>query len=191
MADDGYKTGAPTLSPESGLEARPADQIARKLLIPLGVLLVALIAIFYVFFGTSRVSGPSMVPTLLDGDRLLLTKGDPNPHRGDIIVTRVIEQGRPIELVKRVIGLPGDTVEIRDDVAIVNGVPEPQRGQLVVPSEGVSVPVQTIPADEMYLMGDNRPVSYDSRYLGPEPIAGASGKVIFIFSPITRIRFVP
>ena len=93
--------------------------------LPLLFSLIVIVLVFYVFFSSATVRGPSMLPTLLNGDCLLITHGDSSPHRGDIVVTQVDEGGGPIELVKRVIALPGDTVEIRDDVAYVNGSREP------------------------------------------------------------------
>ena len=88
--------------------------------------------------------------------------------------------------MKRVIGLPGDTVEIRGDVAYVNGVPEPHRGQMVDPGHAVTTPAVTVPPGEIYVMGDNRPLSEDSRYIGTVPLSGVKGTVVAIFAPIQR-----
>jgi len=125
-----------------------------------------------------------------NNDMVLLTKGYPTPRRGDIVFTSVDEQGTQVEIVKRVIGLPGDTVEIRKDVAVVNGVPEPDRGQYVDPARNDTVGAYTIPPGYLYVMGDNRPNSEDSRYIGPVPASGVMGRVVAIYAPITRLRLV-
>ena len=116
-----------------------------------------------------------MLPTLRSGDMVLLTKGYPQPRRGDIVFTRVMEQGAPVEIVKRVIALPGDTVEIRNDVAIVNGV-NGARARAVRRSDGRRFRrVLPRPGGSVYVMGDNRPDSEDSRYIGPVPALGREG----------------
>jgi signal peptidase I len=165
-----------------------ADHLARWIVLPLVVALIGIVLVFYVFFSSAVVSGESMVPTLSNGDYLLITHGAQGLARGDIVVTRVNESSGPVELVKRVIALPGDTVEIREDVAIVNGTPEPSRGQFVLPQASVSRAPMVIPTGTVYVMGDNRPISEDSRYLGPVPISGIKGRAVFVFAPLTHIH---
>jgi signal peptidase I len=166
------------------------ERVAQRVVVPLALALIAILLVFYVLFSTAIVSGPSMIPTLKDGDRLLLTKSYNVPHRGDVIVTVVSENGTPVELVKRVIAIPGDRVEIRRDVAYVNGVVEPKRGQVVSTSFSISAPELTVAPGYLYVMGDNRPVSEDSRFLGPVPLSGARGRVLAVFAPITRIGLI-
>jgi len=148
-------------------------------------------AVFYVFFDVSQVSGPSMVPTLLDGDRLLLTKGYTSPRHGDIVVFIIDEQGTPTEIVKRVVGLPGDTIEVLGDNVLVNGKPEATPHPVVIRFESPRIAPQVIPAGTVFVMGDNRPVSLDSRYIGPLPLSTAHGRVAAIWAPIGRMRVVP
>ena len=157
---------------------------------PLLLLFALIISVFFVFFSPIRVQGPSMVPTLMPEDRVLITHGDKDPSRGDVIVLIADENGSPIELVKRVIGLPGDIVEIKGDTAYVNGVHEPERGQMVYgrdPTYGQSTKVAP---GQLFVMGDNRAVSEDSRYIGTVPLSGVKGKVVAVFAPIQRMRFV-
>jgi len=188
MSADDLPVGATVLAPGAGGPGR-GDLLARKIIVPLAVAFL-LVMLVYVFFDFGRVSGPSMLPTLHDGDRVLLTKGYKKPQQGDIIFTSVTENGAPVEIVKRVIGVPGDTVEIKDDVAYVNGIKEPDRGQLVDPRFGGTWAPYTVPDGYLFVMGDNRPVSNDSRYIGAVPISGVMGKVLAIYTPITRIRTV-
>lgn len=189
MSDDLY-IGPTALEPgpKEPRHSRAADHLARFVMMPLVLALIIIVLVFYVFFSSAVVSGPSMMPTLLSGDYLLVTHGDSSPSRGDVIVTGVLETTGPVELVKRVIALPGDTVEIRNDVAYVNGVVEPQRGQLVIPQYAISQQKITVPRGYVYVMGDNRAVSEDSRYLGSVPVSGIKGRAVFVFAPINRVR---
>lgn len=166
------------------------NRLALVLLVPLLTLFIVIIAVFYVFFSAIQVDGPSMLPTLRNQDRLLLTHGYPVPARGDIISLRTTINGLPDDIIKRVIALPGDSVEIRADVAYVNGVREPDYGQLIVAGAAVNVPVHVVPAGTLYVMGDNRPVSEDSRYIGPIEQSGVMGRAVAVFSPVNRIRMV-
>jgi signal peptidase I len=163
-------------------------RIATWMLLPFTLWLIGILLVFYVFFTSVAVEGSSMTPTLHGGDRLLVTHGNPSPQRGDIVVTEVDEDGTPVQLVKRVIALPGDTVEVLSDIAYVNGNPEPARGQVVNRHFTVSRPRITVPSGYVYVMGDNRPGSEDSRYLGPVPISGIMGKAVFVFAPIYRLK---
>jgi len=169
----------------------PGQRLAVKLLVPTLVALLAIVLVFFVFFTSAIVNGNSMYPTLHNADYLLVTHGDTNLKRGDIVVTNVDESGQRVELVKRVIGLPGDVVEIRQDVAYVNGQREPERGQVVLPQFAASSPPVTVPQGSVYVMGDNRANSEDSRYLGPVPLSGLKGRAAAIFAPVTRMRVLP
>ena len=187
MSDDLY-IGPTVLNPEPRDPNKLSGLLARWILLPLLITLVVIVVVFYILFSSAVVSGPSMLPTLFNGDYLLVTHGDATPKRGDIVVTSVTENSTPVELVKRVVALPGDTVEIRQDVAYVNGVPEPARGQAIDPAYSVDRSPIVIPPGYIYVMGDNRPVSEDSRYLGPVPISGIKGRAAFVFAPINRIK---
>ncbi len=113
MPDEDLYIGPTVLAPGAPEGPGVGHRIATKVLVPLLVIFVAVVLVFYVFYQRGRVVGPSMLPTLHSGDMVLLTKDYPQPRRGDIVFTQVTEEGRPVEIVKRVIGLPGDTVEIR------------------------------------------------------------------------------
>lgn len=166
------------------------DRVARMLLIPLVIVFVAVIAVFYIFFSALQVDGPSMLPALHDQDRVLITHGYPTPARGDIVALRTPINGRPDDIIKRVIALPGDSVEIRADVAYVNGVREPDHGQRIVPGYTVDAPASVVPAGMLYVLGDNRAVSLDSRLIGPIQQSGVMGRAVAVFSPVNRIARV-
>ena len=179
----------PAPDPDTG------ERIARWLLVPLLAVLVAAIAVFFVFFQTVVVVGPSMLPGLRNGDYLLVTKGYKDPVRGDIVVFKEQSDGQTIDVVKRVIGAPGDTVEVIDDAATVNGKPEPVRHIIKgtvneYPGNTGVFPTVEVPQGYIYVLGDNRPVSLDSRYRGPIPMSQVDGRAVFRFAPITRVGFV-
>lgn len=90
------------------------------------------------------------------------------------------------EFIKRVIGLPGDVVEGRDGSVFVNGVrlEEPYRKQPELPMRPFG-PV-TVPADSLFVMGDNRRASQDSRFFGPIPVDDVVGKAFVIIWPVGR-----
>jgi signal peptidase I len=129
------------------------------------------------------ISGPSMETTMFSDNRVLVSKlsykiGDID--RGDVVVfDRATMNGSQIEhddLIKRVIGLGGETIEIRDCSVYIDGE---KLEETYLPSRDmglenlsdrcgvVSMPVTTIENDEVFLVGDNRPQSFDSRMFGP------------------------
>jgi signal peptidase I len=171
-------------------DLRTSRRLAVWLVGPLATVLVALILVFFVF-DSSTISGPSMLPTLEDHDYVLLTKGLSVPHRGDIVILNVVNQGVRQEWVKRIVGLGGDRVEVRGDVILVNGKPE--QFKHVILSTGATAPVEnlTVPAGDVFVAGDNRPVSEDSRFVGPFPQTAIKGRVLFIYAPLWRIGPVP
>lgn len=157
-------------------------------LVPLTAAVVTLLLVFFVFFRYTAVSGDSMKPALLTQDRLLLTKGYDAPHRGDIVVFLLKENGAEVEVVKRVVGLPGDTVETRGDLAWVNGKPEPAGYRVIVGDGDRLVGPLTVPKGDIFVLGDNRHVSLDSRYVGPIPLSSVIGRAVAVFAPVTRLR---
>ncbi|HET6351160.1 MAG TPA: signal peptidase I, partial [Coriobacteriia bacterium] len=105
--------------------------------------------------------------------------------RGAIVLLDMGTPSTADDIVKRVIAVAGDTVEVVDDVPIVNGVPEHRADVIIVPSAGVTMPLHTVPAGTIFVMGDNRPVSLDSRFIGPIPLSKIRGKVVWIILPLT------
>jgi signal peptidase I len=114
------------------------------------------------------IPSPSMIPTLQVDDRVLVNKLSYDlhgVHRGDIVVFRSPQEGPEKDLIKRVIGLPGDTVESRDGHIFLNG----QQLAETYLAEGVQtapfLPILINPG-HVFVMGDNRPNSSDSRVFG-------------------------
>jgi signal peptidase I len=172
-------------------------------IVVVAVLVALLLRTFVV--QTYFIPSGSMEPTLEIGDRILVDKLSYHLHgvdRGDIVVfARPKDEncgGAPVkDLVKRVIGLPGETISAVDGHVDINGKPlkEPWL-PFGTPTEAVdtgepydlTTPFK-IPAGYYYVMGDNRTESCDSRYWGPIPKSLIVGKVVMRIWPIRSIRF--
>ncbi len=148
-------------------------------------ILGVLIAAFFIRFW--QVSGPSMSPHVSSGEFVVintLAYRFRAPARGDIVTFQ--HDGVTPELyIKRVIGLPGDRIRIDHGVVYVNGarLNEPY----VEHSDGRSEPEITVPPDDVYVLGDNRAVSEDSRAFGPVPDGALTGKAIGAVWPLPAI----
>ncbi len=171
-------------------------------------LIVALCVMTFVVQSFEIPSG-SMIPTLLLGDRVLVNKfifgtriplsdvkicALREPRRGEIVVFEPPEGfesplGRNIHLIKRVIGIPGDTIQIVNKKLFVNGkefvVKNAHWDDPGIIDRGVSVrdnfgPI-TVPPHSYFMMGDNRDNSYDSRFWGFVPEPEITGKMIVIY----------
>ncbi len=183
------------------------------------IILVALIItnILNVFvFGLSQVRQSSMEPTLIEKDQLVvekLTYTFTNPKSGDIVVfidevevdsslsgkfkrlyddmfAKFNNKEGHLRLVKRVIGVPGDIIDIKDGYVYINDekLDEPYL-EVQTSSKGLSYPL-TVPDDTYFCMGDNRTVSYDSRDFGCVPIEKIEGKVLIRFWPFSKMGIV-
>jgi len=92
-------------------------------------------------------------------------------------------------IVKRVIGLPGDGVQLKDGVVYVSGRRISENGYTIRPDFGNYGPI-SVPAREFFVLGDNRNNSEDSRFFGYVPRGNIVGKAVFIYWPLQRIGFV-
>jgi len=155
-----------------------------------GAVLVALVVRTFLFQAFSIPSG-SMESTLEVRDRLLVNKlsyqfGE--LERGDIVVfLKPDDLVSPYDdLIKRVIGLPGEVVEGRDNQIFINGEPlaEPYLDEGTVIS---TFGPEEVPADHVWVMGDNRSNSSDSRVFGPIDIDRIEGEAFFRYWPLPRI----
>lgn len=157
-----------------------------------------------------RVDGRSMYPTLKDGEFGFTNVGGVllnGVERGDIVVVTMEEEGQKTHWVKRVIGLPGDTVSCVNDVVYINGKVldetkyiAPDYRQSLVDKFGYFNKVPNadntnvedfeevkLGDDEYYVMGDNRPYSKDSRYVGPVKKSQIFAKKMLVLLPILDI----
>ena len=156
------------------------------------VLAGLLIVFFRTFvFQNFVVEGSSMFPTLQQGDRLIVSRlsyllGEPS--RGDIIVFQY-PYGPERDFVKRIIGLPGETVAIENGQVLINGKPLPPEDYVQNKSSDTR-PSVTLADDEYFVMGDNRTGSSDSRSWGPLQKHFIIGKAWLIYYPFKRFHFL-
>jgi signal peptidase I len=145
-----------------------------------------------VFVGqATRVEGQSMEPNLYSDQRLVVEKVSyrfHGPQRFDIVVLELPSQGDEL-LIKRVIGLPGETIEIRDGHVYINGqqLQESFTDDITQPGRYGEV---TVPPLHVYVLGDNRDRSNDSRSFGPVPIESVVGRAWLSYWPPEKVGLV-
>ena len=169
------------------------------------ILLAIVIAFFIRTFVIQayKIPSGSMKPTLLIGDHILVSKFNygvklpflrstlipiGTPKRGDILVF-IYPEDRSKDFIKRLIGLPGDTIEIRNKKILLNGLPLNDTHGVHVDSIIIPGSIQprdnfgpvTVPADSIFVMGDNRDESYDSRFWGFVKMKDVLGKALIIY----------
>jgi signal peptidase I len=155
--------------------------------------IIALLVILFLYQPV-KVEGTSMMPSLVDQERIFINKfvyrlGLGDVERGDTVVFWF--PGDPTKsYIKRVIGLPGDRVEITGGVVTVNGeeVPEPY-----VPEEyrdRGTYPAVIVPPGRYFVLGDHRSSSNDSRSWGPVPREAIYGKAVFVYWPLDKVGVV-
>lgn len=150
-------------------------------LIILAILLIRLFIITPV-----RVDGPSMKPTLENKQILLLSKYSKRYERFDIVVFNYAKQ----KLVKRIIGLPGEKIEFKNNKLYINNKEiEEDFGHMETEDFSLSdIGYETIPDNMYFLVGDNRTNSLDSRYIGLVSDSDIEGVVHFSIWPLKKIK---
>lgn len=157
-----------------------------KELIPY-ILIVVIVVVIRTFIITPvRVDGASMDPTLKDGQILLLSKMTKNYKRFDIIVANKANT----KIVKRIIGLPGETIEYKHNVLYINGKRMKDKVSIDIDDFDLNslFGIDVIPEDYYFVMGDNRNNSSDSRdpRIGLVKKSEISGKTVFRLWPINK-----
>lgn len=152
-------------------------------------ILIALLINLFLAQAT-RVYGQSMEPSLKSDQRLVVEKLSYNfhqPRRGDIVVLKVPNAGSGL-LIKRVIGLAGEKLEIKSGKVYINDQPleepylsqQPQRDARAI----------VVPPEHVFVLGDNRGFSNDSRSFGPVPLDSIVGRAWFSYWPLDKIGFL-
>ena len=161
-------------------------RIVREVLETMVPAVVIALVINVLLAQATRVYGQSMEPNLHTDQRLVVEKLSYNhwlhlrgPHRGDVVVFRISPHSDL--LIKRVVGLPGDRVEIRGGRVFINGelLDEPYLSQ---PTYGDYGPMD-VPPLHLFVLGDNRGFSNDSRAFGPLPLDSVIGRAWFSYWP--------
>ena len=156
------------------------------LAIGIGAIVAIILALRLFIFTPLVVYGDSMYPTFHSGDYIITEKVLPCCERGQVVVARAEIEGTQRNIVKRVAGVAGDEVEVRGGELWVNGerIEEPWRNTREGP--GPDMLPTVVPDGEVFLLGDNRSTSIDSRRIGPVPLEDIRGWVIWRFWPLTR-----
>ena len=178
-------------------------RLIREWLIVLVVALVIAITVRTLILQQFYISGPSMETTMFQDNRVLVNKLSyrlHDIHRGDVVVfDRVTVDGEVVQhddLIKRVIGLSGETISIKDCQVFIDGklLPEPYLNDYDLAQSSLDdrcrVPVMEetfIPEDHLFVMGDNRPQSFDSRMFGSIEQNLVVGRAFAIVWPLNRL----
>jgi len=182
-------TPTPTTEASSSSLRREVRAWTRDLLLALGLATVIIVFLYQ----PVKVEGTSMAPLLTDQERIFINKFvyrfEPI-ERGDVVVFWY-PLDRSKSFIKRVVGLPGETVEIRQGRVYVDGqrLEEPYVPVQYTDSSAYG-PVR-VPAGEYFLMGDHRASSNDSRVFGPVPSRYIYGKAVFAYWPVQRFGLIP
>lgn len=157
-------------------------KIFRDFILPI-VFAIAIYALLHVTIGSFKVYGISMLPTVQPGEYILVSKVSysfQQPQRGDIIVLQSPREGNT-DLIKRVIALPRDTLEIKDRNVIVNG--KPLSEPYIAEPPNYELPQMQIPDDQYFVLGDNRNHSSDSHIGWTAPRQNIVGKAWITYWP--------
>jgi len=185
------------ISPDAG---RTPPRSGRVLIDWIVVIAIALLVAFVVrtfLLAHFVVDGTSMTSTLQSGDRVFVNKMSyrlHDPNRGDVVVLHQPSSGVERDLIKRVIGLPGEEIEVRSCNVLIDGrlLNEPYLAN--TPEErtdcGGDTAPQLIPDGHVFVMGDNRGGSQDSRALGPIPTSELVGRAFVVFWPNTSWQWL-
>jgi signal peptidase I len=171
----------------------------------IAIALVLVILIRWLLFKPFIVDGPSMKPNFHTGERVIVNEilyDIRSPQRGEVIVFHVPSEGK--DFIKRVIGVAGDTVKVEGDVVTVNGEPvnetyiqgaidEAHNNNALYnnkdfPNEDYTD--GTVPEGHVFVMGDNRSDSTDSRMIGYVPLGDIVGRADLIFWPVKDISVI-
>jgi signal peptidase I len=203
-ADHDINEGSPS---GSSVEALPsAFKTVRDWVVVLFVALVVALGIRTFVLQQFYISGPSMETTLYQPNRVLVNKFSYRLHdvrRGDVVVfDRVTSNGETVQhddLIKRVVGLPEESVEIRDCIVFIDGkaLDEPylsaddvQQDDPVDRCRQPEMAKLVVPKKQIFVLGDNRPQSMDSRMFGPVDVSQVVGRAFVVIWPVNRWRWL-
>lgn len=162
----------------------------KKELITYLIIIVAIILIRIFIVTPVRVNGSSMDPTLKDGEIMILNKIGykvSDIKRFDIVVIDIDDE----RLIKRVIGLPGDVIEYKDNFLYVNNkkIEETFKHKKTEDFSLKDIGIEKVPDNEYFVLGDNRTNSVDSRILGCFSKKSILGKTSLVLFPFSKLGF--
>jgi signal peptidase I len=155
--------------------------------------LIAIVVILFLYQPV-KVEGTSMMPSLQNDERIFINKfvyrfGISNIGRGDTVV--FLYPGDPTKsYIKRVIGIPGDVIEIDDGRVIVNSQPISEPYVAEDNRDTIPMPRKIVPPDQYFVLGDHRSSSNDSRSWGYVPRQNIYGKAVFVYWPLEDLGAV-
>ena len=179
-----------TIEPLDNSGVAGVYDILRSVLISASILILIITFVFTMVI----VDGRSMQHTLESGDKIIVSKMGYQPKDGDVIVVGKSEEGYSKPIVKRVIATEGQTLEIdfENQQVIVDGkvLDEPYISSETI--EGTAEIPEVIPEGYVFVMGDNRYISMDSRYkdIGLVNVDDIVGKAVFVVFPFDRFGFI-
>lgn len=196
--DTTEEDGQAALSEEDSapLKKQKRTSIIKELFVYVAIFVIGLYIIPNFVMQRTVVDGDSMLNTLHDEESLLINKIGyvvSDPDRFDVVV--FYPHGKDVDeyYVKRVIGLPGETIQIKgSDIYINNEKLKENYGKDPIHFAGIAEEPITLAKDEYFLMGDNREISYDSRYeeIGPVKRDNIEGKAFLRIWPLKKFGFV-
>lgn len=161
------------------------------------VAIAAVMVMIYLFImSPQEISGSSMNPTFLNGEYILTNKvlyRFTLPQRGDVVIFKS-PKNKEVDYIKRVIGLPGESIRLEGGKFFINNVPLVENYEYNKPVFGESFMHEgdevVIPEGQYFLLGDNRPGSSDSREFGPVVLEDFIGKAFLRYWPTTKMGLV-
>ncbi len=191
---------------------QPIKSFLKELVIVVAISLVIVLPIRFFIAQPFIVSGDSMDMTFANRQYLIVDqftyKFVSEPKRGEVVVFRVPEEALALSnyaldkrmyFIKRIIGVPGDTVEVNGNDVTLYNTENPEGIKLkeeyvyidkMIPTRNVNLKV-TLKSDEYFVMGDNRNNSSDSRFWGPLKRSSITGRPIIRLFPFTKIGIFP
>jgi signal peptidase I len=182
-------------APQSQIHDLPAAERKQPTELVVREIIETLLLTFFIFWlvnsfvGRYRIDGSSMNPTMANGQYLLINNFSyylNEPDRGDIVVFQ--HPNSDLNLIKRVIGVPGDLVEVQNRQVMVNGI---LLNEPYIQAEPTYSGSWTVPENQFFVLGDNRNSSSDSHSWGFLPKDNIIGKAMVVYWPISDWEQVP